>query len=1210
MTVDYNLTKEGEQIGVLGERHTNRWGEIMGYRLGCVREIRTLLSVLVVVLFTQHIAMAQGSSDGSIHGIITDSSGASIVGVTVTVTNTQNGISKTVTTGADGIYNVLNLIPAPYNVKAEKAGFGTQVNNNVQVSVSKATTVDMQLAVGTVTNTVEVTDTVVPITQDKPDRGVVLESETLESLPLQVSGNIRLVDTFLTLAPGVTGDTFSARINGAPDFSQDFYYDGIPYMNADGGGRQEALGAPFESVDEYAIITNAYNAQYGRGAGLLNFHIRSGTNRLHGAAWEYLRNNVLDSRGHNFLSTPLPPATEKQNEFGFKVGGPVYIPKIYDGKDKTFFFVNFNWFRFRGGISNSLTTLPTAAMKNGDFSSVLNPNITFGINPCDGSQIVAGQIFDPSTTKVVGGQTCRTAFPGNIIPIGRLSPLSSQYMALMPTATSDAAINNTSVAVPTAPQNNLVYLFKVDHNITHAVTFHGSYYKGRYNTPTSPVISGPLGTGNNFNVLGWQPRASVDWTINPHLLNQTLFTVQYTEGVRIFFPLVPSDFNSPISTAGQPFPALVVQGMPTFGTGADNGQNSGGCWPCTFFADNLKWSKGRHSLAFGTELRWEDEKDAFATNIGTYNFGASATSLPFSTNSGQLGYGFAGFFLGTPNQVSQTGHTPARLVKTGYRALYAQDDIRVNKALTINAGLRWEVSLPAWNSAGYFSTFDPTVPNPGAGGLLGSLVYAGHSGVGGCIPQGGSSLCRSKIANTYWKNFEPRLGFAYSLGDKTVLRGGFGISSIRGGATTLMGPEIAANFLTGYQAQQTLISPDNGFSVPTQISPTWDVGIPPVGPPPARTRDAANGQGIDLMRPVDGKIGYVQEWNVTFERHLPFKIGFEASYVGSASVRVGANLLNPNQTPSKYLSLGPELNTIISSPADAAALPTPIPYPFPGFSGSVAQALRSFPQFQYITPTTQNTGHIHYNSLQMRAQKYFSDGLTFLVSYTYSQTISDAIDQFSTFGAPPLDTANQKAEKRILGGTTFGNTYPRYLTIASTYELPIGPGKRFLPGGGVVGKVVGGWNLSLVAAYDAGTVLPINGGTQQPLFNGPARPNIVPGVNQKAFSGGKFNPAKDLYLNSAAFSDPGAFAIGDAPPTLPDVRGFPYYNENISIIKNTKIAEAANVQFRAEFFNAFNRTVYGAPDTNWNDTVTGGFGKVTSQFNSPRVIQFALRFEF
>src|ERR1019366_10159614 len=380
----------------------------------------------------------------------------------------------------------------------------------------------------------------------------------------------------------------------------------------------------------------------------------------------------------------------------------------------------------------------------------------------------------------------------------------------------------------------------------------------------------------------WEPRVSFDWTINSHLLNQVLYSVQYTEGVRIFFPLVPSSFTSPISTPGQPYPALAVGGMPTFGGGLDNGQNSGGCWPCTFFADNVKWSKGRHSLAFGTEIRFEDEKDAFATNIGTYNFGAGGTSLPGSASSGQLGFGFASFFLGTPIGVTQTAPTPPRLTKTGYRALYVQDDIQVNKKFNLNLGLRWDVSLPSWSSAGYYSNFDPTVPNPGAGNLPGSIVYAGSSGAGGCISAGGSSTCKPKLANTYYNNWEPRLGFAYRLNDKTTVRGGAGITSIRGGASTLMGPEVAASFLAGYQAQQSLTS--DGFSIPSQIpGATWDAGIPPVGAAPAHTLQAVNGQSLAWMRPQDGKTGYTQEWTLTVERQLPGRIAVEGSYVGSAS---------------------------------------------------------------------------------------------------------------------------------------------------------------------------------------------------------------------------------------------------------------------------------------------------------------------------------------
>jgi hypothetical protein len=1172
----------------------------------------TVLAFFVTFLGTQQIVWAQGNSDGAIQGAVTDQSGAGVPAATVTVKSNQTGIVHTMTTGNDGIFSVQNLPPALYSVRVEKTGFGTKLSENVEVTVGNTTELDLALAVGSTTQTVDVEASVAPVTEDKGDRGVDLGPETLAELPLEVSGGARLTDTFLTLAPGVTGNTFSARINGAPDFSQDFYYDGIPYMNADGGGRQEGLGAPFEAVDEYAIITNAYTAQYGRGAGLLNFHIRSGTNRLHGGAWEYLRNNDLDSAG--FFATT--PPTEKQNEFGFKLGGPVFIPKIYDGKDKTFFFTNFNWFRYRGGTANSLETLPTAAMKTGDFSALLNTADPLGTSPCDGSTVYAGQIFDPATTQTINGQECRTAFPGNVIPLSRLSPLSAQFLALMPTATTNATTNNTVIAVPTAPENNLVYLFKVDHNITHSVVLHASYYKGRFNTPTSPLISGELGSGNNFNSLGWEPRASADWTISPRLLNQIAYSVQYTEGVRLFFPLVPSAFNTPITIPGQPFPVLTVTGEPSYGSGNNNGQNSGGCWPCTFFSDNLKYVKGRHNLTFGTEIRFEDEKDAFAVNLGTYNFTNYGTALPSSANSGQLGWGFASFFLGTPTgasatpAITKTAATNARLVKTGYRALFVQDDFHMNRKLTINLGLRWDVSLPAWNSAGYFSTFDGTVPNPGAGNLPGSLVYAGNSGLGGCIANGGSSLCRPKIANTYYNNFEPRTGFAYRLTDTSTVRGGFGITSIRGGASTLMGPEIAANYLAGYQAQQSLDSPDNGFSIPSQIgspSATWDSPLPAVGPPPAHTLSAANGTSVSLMRPEDGKVGYVQEWNLTIEHQFPFRVGAEISYVGSSSVRIGDNLINPNQTSSSYLGLGSVLNDQIGSPQAIAA---GVAAPYPGFTGSVAQALRPYPQFQNITDNTQNTGHAKYNSLQMRAQKYLSNGLTFLVSYTYSQTITNGIDQFTTFGATPLDVANPKAESRILGGAPYGNPYPRYLTAAATYELPIGPGKPYLSGNGVLGRVVGGWGTSVVASYYAGDFLPITGGTQQPIFNGPSRPNIVYGVDPLVHNSGKFNPYNDYYLNAAAFSDPGAFAIGDAPPVI-KARGFPNYNENISILKNIRISEkAGTVQFRAEFFNAFNRVVFNDPDTNWNDRVTGAFGKTTGQLNTPRQIQFALRYDF
>lgn len=905
---------------------------------------------------TAMFAWSQGLTTGSIQGNITDTTGAVVPGATITVTNIATNASQTLTSHPDGSFVVQDLPIGHYTVKVEKNGFSTALRNGVEVTVGQMIAVNVQLTVGQASQTVTVESQAVTMNTSSGDRSVLLSAQTLQSLPLQISSGPRLDDSFITLAPGVTGNTFSARINGAPDFSQDFYYDGVPYMNADGGGRQEGGGPPVDAIDEYAIDTNAYSAEYGRSSGLLNFHIHSGTNQLHGGVWEYLRNNVLDAHGY-FSPTA---GTEKQNEYGFKIGGPIRIPKLYNGRDRTFFFFLWDWYKFRGGVSTSLVTLPTPQMLQGNFSQLPFP------------------IYDPATTMPDGsGGFTRQPFPGNIIPQSRLSTTSAPYLSLIPTATLPGIVNNAVEQAPASPINNKYPLVKIDHDISSKLVLHGSYYENDQVTPTSPVIPGPLGSGNNFIVHDYEPRLALDQRFSGSLLNQTSFSVQYTEGTRIFSPLVPSSFNSPLATAGLPYPAIAIQGMPTFGSGANNNQTSGGCWPCIFVADNLKWQRGRHSLSFGTELRWEDELDAFAQNIGTYTFGNGTTSLPDSANYGTLGYGFASFYLGTLNTYTRTGVANNRLVKTGYRAFYAQDDFKINPRLTVNAGLRWDVSIPVSDPHNQFSTFDPTVANPSAGNLPGSMVYAGTTG-GPWLAQGGASLCRSHIANTYYNSWQPRVGFAYSLDTNTVVRGGFGIASLRGGATTLMGPDIAANYLTGYQYQETLTSLDNGISPPPALQPTWDVGIPPVGTPPPRTRDLANNQAVDYMQPIDGRTGYLQNWSLTVERQLADRIGLEASYVGSSAVHIGSNLLNENQVPATDLSLGSLLYADINSSAAAAAGIAP---PYAGFTGTVAQALRPFPQFLTITEETQTPGHSSYNAFQMRAQKEYSSGVNFIVSY-------------------------------------------------------------------------------------------------------------------------------------------------------------------------------------------------------------------------------------
>ena len=871
------------------------------------------------------------------------------------------------------------------------------------------------------------------------------------------------------------------------------------------------------------------------------------------------------------------------------MGGPVYLPWVYHGQNKTFFFGEMGWYKFRGGTQSQEITLPTARMLMGDFSEVPYP------------------IYNPKTTRPDGnGGFVRDPFPGNIIDPSNLSAVSAAYLPLIPKASQPGIINNAVVPVPAAPIDNFTYLIKIDHNISSKLVLHGSYYYLRAGTPTTPLITGPLGSGNNFASKFFEPRLTLDQNLSAKIYNQTAFSVQYTKGARVFYPTVPADFNSPIATAGQPYPAINIQGLPQLGSGADNGQISGGCYPCVFIADSLKMQKGRHSLSFGTEIRFEDEKDSFARNLGTFGFSNATTALPDDPNFGKTGWAFASFYLGVPTSASRTGVANDRQVKTGYKAFYAQDDIKVNNRFTINAGLRWDVSSPVYDNHDQFSTFDPTVPNPDAGGLPGSIVFAGTSG-GACIPAGGASLCRKQIADTYYGNWQPRVGFAYRTTPTTVVRGGFGKSTLRGGANTLMGPDIAAGYLAGFQSQQTLSSQDNIGSAPPALQPTWDVGLPAIGALPARTRTLQNGKDIDFMQRIDGRDGYTMGWSLTVEQELPYRFVLETSYVGSSNVRIGSSLLNENQVPSKYLSLGPVLQAQIGSPE---ALAAGIQAPYAGFVGSVQQALRPFPQFTYITEKAQINGHSDYHSLQARAQKNFSDHMSALVSFTWAKNITNSSDQFSTFNAYPLDTGNRRAEKAPLNGLANGAAGPLTLSMAGTYELPIGPGQKFLNSRGPISRIAGGWSASTLLTYNAGGYLPISGGSPNPLFNGPSRPNRVSTANTQLFHGGKFHPGRDIYLNSAAFADAGQFALGDAPPVLSDARNFPLYNENFTILKRFLIWRESNLVFRTDFFNAFNRTRFGAPDTNFNDVSTGGFGTVSGQSNQPRVIQFGLRVDF
>jgi hypothetical protein len=1129
--------------------------------------------MLLVTILSAQPALGQLVT-GSIGGVITDASGGAVPEVEVTVVNIATNLSRTVTTANDGGYLLPNLPPGFYTVTVKHAGFTTSTRGNVEVVLSSGTTVNFQLAVGEVTQSVTVSAQPSAISTTSPDRGVAITTNTILALPLEVSpgsggytGEARAIDGFIFLSPGVTGDAFSTKINGAPSFSHEVIYDGMPYLSGDHPGEIGSTRPPFESMDEFKMDVNGYSAEYGRGIAAEVFHMTSGTNVLHGDGFEFLKNNALDARG--FFPSSVPVL--RQNEFGFAVGGPVYIPKVYDGRNKTFWHVAWTRFLQRVGTQNALLTVPTAKMVTGDFTEWPQP------------------IYDP-TTNPRQQFSCNGVL--NVICPDRISAITKLYLPLVPTGTLPGVTNNLLVGVPAgSPLSEDEIVIKIDHSFGSKYHLYGSYMRTLYQSVYAQVVPGPLGkTSSNLKSWPRQPRIALDQNLTPNIMNT--ISAGYNRWWVVQAVPANSLVSSPLAPTGVPFPAFAMTGYNTLGAG---GSTVITLPLASAVLDTLNWVHGRHQMKIGTDLRWLNEtKDANNAYPGTYSFSNTETSNPASPSFSSMGNAFASLLLGDVDTLSRTTLAGRRGIHTAYRAFYFQDNFRLRPKLTLNLGVRYDIPVPATEKYNRFSTFDPNVANPGAGGLPGALVFLGNY-AGACVSQAGPSLCRSgSLSNTRYNEVQPRLGFAYAYNDRTVVRAGYGINYLSSRALAMMDGNIVSSFLSGFWANQYIPNPYAGASPVFQ----WDTGLPAV-PPVVQTLSGANGSSIDYWEAGAGAASYLQNWSLTVERRLPGDVALETSYVGTKGSRLPAQMYNVNQLNAKYLPLGSVLGDDINSPEAAAAGIKP---PYAGFTGTVGQALRPYPQYTGISDNLQGTGSSTYHAFQARLQKYYAQGVSFLVGYTASKTLDNTDYSFGSFNATPLDTANRKLEKSI-----DSIDQPQVFVASGTYELPIGPGKHFVNMKGPVGKVLGGWQMTWILSYASGTPLGIRGGPDPGLYGGGNRPNVVSGADPLAFHGGKFDPAVDLYLNRAAFSSPAPYTIGNAPRYSSNIRGFGNKNESMGFLKQTNITEAVYIQFRAEFFNIFNRTVFGGPDTNINDV---SYGVVSGQVNMPRLIQFGLKLYF
>lgn len=1132
-----------------------------------------------------------GQALSGISGTVTDSSGAIVPNATVTVTNNATAVTKTAVTSSAGTYTVTDLIPGTYTVKMEAPGFQLSMHNGVGVEVAKVSTVDAVLEPGNTQQTVTVTESAIALDTTQPQLNTTIENKVVQELPNQLPGGRgRQIDQFIFLAPGVTGDTFSHRINGGVDFQNEVVFNGIPMAQSETQGFQSIWNPPFELVNQFNVLRSSFSAQYGLAQGVVTYQTASGTNQFHGDVFEILRNNFFDARGAYNEHTPI----DKEHNYGFTIAGPVWIPKLYNGKNRTFFHLSMEWYR-QDVTDTSFISLPTAAEKAGDFS---------GLTDSSGKQVV---IYNPVNSGcMANGNTPGTPFRGNVIPQACFSPNSASLLQFMPDPSLPGFSNNQQSLRGVIPTRQNPWGFTIDHNITDRQSIHWAEWRTKrtsYGTETDSRLptSNPL-TSNIYQPdLGTVFILNYSNTLSPHLvmtagaswLGELNSQISQRTSVPNFapapntpqMPLLNFSGNLSPSELGSPWTESINRKL---GIVIDN---------------NWLWVRGKQTFNIGWEARrtYQDDNECQQC-AGRFDFSNNQTADPnyvANDNLGSTGNSFASFLLGTVDSARRVGSQELRLHNSDV-SVYIQDDIRWNPRFTFNLGVRWDIMVPFSEKNNNIVYFDPSVPNPGADGRLGAAQQFGF-----CIE------CASYTrADVHWNHFSPRTGFSYQLNSKTVLQGGAALNYLNGGAYEYGISKVAVNYgnlLLGSFNRNSTGSPAPGFG-------SWDTNVLPYPSLTPFSPSIGNGHTINgFDRANDGVAPYNIAWSIGVQRELPGNMFLSASYAGNRSNHLPSQLNPPNQLAPVYLS---QFGSLLGENYTSVAAQTGVSLPYSNFlndlgsSASLLQALRPYPQYADIFDNFDMTGASLYNALQVQAEKRYTNGLSFLVSYNLSKMMSNTNSGFTSFAAKSLNKDNQKAEWSI-----DNNDKTNMISIAGTYELPFGKGRPFLNHNGFLTAIVGGWQISPLLTYSTGTPLWTGnpGGSVNvsgdPLGNNCAPCNRANLVSTKNIQFSYNNVYKGLpVINAADFTDPGPWVLGNAPRVISQLRNPWGLNENIAVAKYFNIGEHVRAKLEMEYFNVLNRLIFGGPTLNFNDA---NFGLVIrNQANTQRQGQahFEVRF--
>ena len=1215
---------------------------------------------------------------GSIQGQVGDVQHAAIPAARLTLRNEETGVTATAASGASGQFAFLNISPGKYTLTSEAQGFTTSVEQHIVVGTGNAVAENITLSPGGVQQTVTVQADAAHVETESSDINTVITPEEIKDLPVSLNADSRNPLNFVVLTPGVSGSEpgpspdYRLHFSGSVSYANEVYIDGVPILETNLAGNIAQNHPPLDAISQFKVITSNQTAQFGLSSGIVSFAFASGTNAYHGSLFEYLQNDALNAAGYTTNALGLKKAPLKQNEFGGTFGGAVRIPKLYDGHDKTFFFVDFTEFKYRPSSNNAtLTTFPNE-FRTGNFSQILGPQLTDAttgaliFDPA-GRPVYSNAVYNPfSVHSVVGpdGNTyqVRDPFPGNIIPAGAagLSQASQKILQYFPKASNNSVQNNL-IRQQSSKIDEHRLVVKIDEHISEKHAISGSVFTGAYANSNNGGLNQLDGVLTSTPTT--QIRLTYNYTHSPTLLNN--LNIGFLRDTGLTGPVQPGPGLGAVGLTGLPafdpgsyFPGVEIVGQDSIG------QNSGLSANYDdenryYLNDNLTLIRGRHTITFGGEGRYLQRNEgglaggfnSFATPETALNGtgfidGATAVSLPSQTGNAAASFLFGATDFANFGYPAEAGY---RWWQTGF---FAQDDWRILRNLTLNLGVRYDLQIPRTESHGNVSTMDPTLPNPAAGGLPGAYTFYGS---------GAGRNGRTRIGNIDFGGIQPRIGFSYSpyAQNRTVLRGGFALVRPIGNDNNEDG--IGGTlYNTGYSGLATVNRPGDVVGSPAFY---WDSPFPAASVS-GQTLNPGLLVGNDnptLIRPISGEPPKQLYWAAQVQQQVSGSMVFTLGYVGQHTYHLGVwskpNQINATAAEQKYgpvadangLTLPQFLLLSINDPRVAAA---GITLPWPGFvntfgSGATAgQALRPFPQYGDVDNPLNPIGSVSYNALQTSLQKRFSHGLTFLVSYTFSKTIGDVdsnngpnsgAENAQYSGSFFQDYYNPRSERSVTSSDV-----PHVVSLSYTYQLPVGQGKPFLNRGGIVNEAVGGWEVSGIQQYQSGRPIHIEYdavGAANPFFAAgdgySYRPNFVPGQPLKNPSyrtscsgpllpGAALQPCQ-FYINPAAFSAPAVGTFGNVPNLLSGLRLPSYLDEDLSVSKRFKIHERLDLQFQANLFNAFNRVVFSnggnattfiqnfAPPNLSSASLAGSssvFGILTAQQNSPRIIQFGLRLEF